>query len=79
MFDPRQEDITKLSDDKLTDRISDLHKRHNFFYKTGNTGAIQQITVMLGEANMEQEKRWAKSSQMQIEKQEKKNNNILDK
>ena len=27
MFDPRSENLTELTDDKLTDRIGDLHKR----------------------------------------------------
>lgn len=35
MFDPRSENLTELTDDKLTDRIGDLHKRMRFFVQKG--------------------------------------------
>jgi len=76
MYDPRTENLTELTDDKLTDRISDLHKRMRFFVQKGNLQAIDQLNVMLGEANAEQQRRWAKSAQAQLEKAQK--NNILD-
>ena len=39
MFDPRSENLTELTDDKLTDRIGDLHKRMRFFMQKGNIQA----------------------------------------
>ena len=76
MYDPRTENLTELTDDKLTDRIGDLHKRMRFFVQKGNIQAIDQLNVMLSEANAEQQRRWAKSAQAQLEKAQK--NNILD-
>jgi len=76
MYDPRTENLTELTDDKLTDRIGDLHKRMRFFVQNGNIQAIDQLNVMLSEANAEQQRRWAKTAQAQLEKAQK--NNILD-
>ena len=76
MYDPRTENLTELTDDKLTDRIGDLHKRMRFFVQKGHTQAIDQLNVMLSEANAEQQRRWAKTAQAQLEKAQK--NNILD-
>jgi ABC-type transport system involved in cytochrome bd biosynthesis fused ATPase/permease subunit len=76
MYDPRGEDLSKIKDDDLVERISNLHKRMKFFYTTGNNQAILQLNVMLAEANAEQERRWAKQGQAQLDKKEK--NNILD-
>jgi len=76
MYDPRTENLTELTDDKLTDRIGDLHKRMRFFAQKGNIQAIDQLNVMLSEANAEQQRRWAKTAQAQLEKAQK--NNILD-
>ena len=76
MYDPRTENLTELTDDKLTDRISDLHKRMRFFVQNGNIQAIDQLNIMLSEANAEQQRRWAKTAQAQLEKAQK--NNILD-
>ena len=76
MYDPRTENLTELRDDKLTDRIGDLHKRMRFFVQKGNIQAIDQLNVMLSEANAEQQRRWAKTAQAQLEKAQK--NNILD-
>ena len=76
MFDPRSENLSELKDDKLTDRIGDLHKRMRFFVQKGNIQAIDQLNVMLQDANAEQQRRWAKTAQAQLEKAQK--NNILD-
>lgn len=76
MYDPRTENLTELTDDKLTDRIGDLHKRMRFFVQNGNIQAIDQLNIMLSEANAEQQRRWAKTAQAQLEKAQK--NNILD-
>ena len=42
----------------------------------GNIQAIDQLNVMLSDANAEQQRRWAKTAQAQLEKAQK--NNILD-
>ena len=76
MYDPRGEDLSKIKDDDLVERISNLHKRMKFFYNTDNNQAILQLNVMLSEANAEQQRRWAKQGQAQLDKKEK--NNILD-
>ena len=76
MYDPRGEDLSKIKDDDLVERISNLHKRMKFFYNKGNNQAILQLNVMLSEANAEQQRRWAKQGQAQLDKKEK--NNILD-
>tara|TARA_B100000989_G_C19484206_1_gene446613 strand:- start:624 stop:860 length:237 start_codon:yes stop_codon:yes gene_type:complete len=77
MFDPRQtEKLSELTDDKLTDRISELHKRMRHFAQVGNPQAIDQLQVMLSEANEEQQKRWNESMLKQMAKKEEK---ILDK
>ena len=48
MFDPRQtEKLSELTDDKLTDRIGELHKRMRHFAQVGNPQAIDQLQVML--------------------------------
>ena len=36
MYDPRSDDLSKLKDDDLVERISNLHKRMKFFYTTAN-------------------------------------------
>ena len=41
MFDPKKRKFNELTDDKLTDRIGDLHKRMRFFVQKGNIQAIQ--------------------------------------
>ena len=77
MFDPRQtEKLSELTDDKLTDRIGELHKRMRHFAQVGNPQAIDQLQVMLSEANEEQQRRWNESMLKQMAKKEEK---ILDK
>ena len=77
MFDPRQtEKLSELTDDKLTDRIGELHKRMRHFAQVGNPQAIDQLQVMLSEANEEQQRRWNESMVKQMAKKEEK---ILDK
>ena len=77
MFDPRQtEKLSALTDDKLTDRIGELHKRMRHFAQVGNPQAIDQLQVMLSEANEEQQRRWNESMLKQMAKKEEK---ILDK
>jgi len=80
MFDPRGDDLSKLKEDDLVERVSQLHSRMKFFMSIGNTQAILQLNVMLAEANEEQSRRWNKQTQLQAEKQEAKDKqNILDK
>ncbi len=77
MFDPRQsEKLSELTDDKLTDRIGELHKRLRHFAQVGNPQAISQLSAMLNEANEEQQRRWNESMVKQMAKKEEK---ILDK
>ena len=77
MFDPRQtEKLSELTDDKLTDRIGELHKRMRHFAQVGNPQAIDQLQVMLSEANEQQQRRWNQSMLKQMAKKEEK---ILDK
>ena len=77
MFDPRQtEKLSELTDDKLTDRIGELHKRMRHFAQVGNPQAIDQLQVMLSEANEEQQRRWNESMLKLMAKKEEK---ILDK
>jgi|TARA_B110000483_G_scaffold166407_1_gene196911 hypothetical protein len=80
MFDPRGDDLSKLKEDDLVERVSQLHSRMKFFMSIGNTQAIMQLNVMLAEANEEQSRRWNRQTQLQAEKQEAKDKqNILDK
>jgi len=80
MFDPRGDDLSKLKEDDLVERVSQLHSRMKFFMSIGNTQAIMQLNVMLAEANEEQSRRWNRQTQLQAEKQEVKDKqNILDK
>jgi|TARA_R110002153_G_scaffold61563_5_gene166054 hypothetical protein len=80
MFDPRGDDLSKLKEDDLVERVSQLHSRMKFFMSIGNTQAILQLNVMLAEANEEQSRRWNRQTQLQAEKQEAKDKqNILDK
>ena len=78
MFDPRGDDLSKLKEDDLVERVSQLHSRMKFFMSIGNTQAIMQLNVMLAEANEEQSRRWNRQTQLQAEKQEVKDKqNIL--
>tara|TARA_B100001057_G_C22824144_1_gene940670 strand:- start:1923 stop:2162 length:240 start_codon:yes stop_codon:yes gene_type:complete len=78
MFDPRQTDkLSEMNDDKLTDRIGELHKRMRHFAQVGNPQAIDQLQVMLAEANEEQQRRWNQSMIKQMDKNQK--DKILDK
>ena len=61
MFDPRSENLSELTDDKLTDRIGDLHKRMRSLYKKEIYKQSNQLNVMLQDANAEQQRRWAQN------------------
>ena len=69
MNHPLTPNLSDLSDAELLKKISDLQKRMNFAYQSGNPHVMSQIQMMLEDYQEEQRKRdrerWNKMSEDQ--------------
>jgi hypothetical protein len=63
MFNPLLPDLSKLKDQDLETKISELNKKYFIALKLGQGAAAQQIVLNLDAFKMEQQRRQTKSSQ----------------
>jgi len=61
MFNPLLPDLSKLKEQDLESKISDLSKKYFIALKLGQVQAAQQIAVTLDAFKMEQQRRQIKS------------------
>lgn len=57
MFHPLTPDLSKLTDDELHKKRSDLQNRLMFAYRMGHTEMIGQVQLVLGDYDMEIQRR----------------------
>jgi hypothetical protein len=63
MFHPLLEDLTKLKDQELENKISDLTKKYFAATRLGQGLAANQIVMILDSIKMEQERRRVEAAQ----------------
>ena len=57
MNHPLAGNLSGLSDQELSDKISELNRKASFAYRTANTMLVGQINLMLEDYMMEQKRR----------------------
>jgi hypothetical protein len=72
---PLAPDLTGLSDDELHKKRAELHNRMTFAYRMGQGDIIGQIQLLLGDYDMEIQKR----NQKMLDDMQKNNKNFKDK
>lgn len=71
MFNPLLEDLTKLKDVDLENKISDLNKKYSIAMRMGNGDVGQQIAMTLEAFRMETQRRQLEATKKLLEKQNK--------
>ena len=71
MFNPLLEDLTKLKDVDLENKISDLNKKYGIAMRMGNGDVGQQIAMTLEAFRMETQRRQLEATKKLLEKQNK--------
>lgn len=72
---PLAPDLTKLTDEELTNKISELNNRIMFAYRMGHTQLIMQMELLSEDFMFEQQKR----NQKILDDLQKNNKNFADK
>jgi|ETNvirenome_6_30_1030629.scaffolds.fasta_scaffold145545_1 predicted MPP superfamily phosphohydrolase len=79
MVHPLTPDLTKLSDNELAEKISELNKRLAGFYQMGNHNAINQVNMLMQDYLDEQSNRMRETQKkMEEENSDKGWNDIID-
>lgn len=77
MGHPLTPDLSKLTIDELTNKISDLQSRITYAYRMGNTGMLGQLQLLMQDYQEEMSNRNRKQLE-ELEKNSKNFKNIID-
>ena len=78
MLHPLTPDLTKLSDQDLSNRIKDLSMRLNQSHRFGNSALVSQISMMLGDYQVELDRRRQADLEKLMSNNQDKFNGIID-
>jgi hypothetical protein len=76
MFHPLLEDLTKLKDQDLENKIADLNKKYHAALRFGQGSAAHQITLILDSIQAEKQRRQFEAAQKNKEQTQQFNNLI---
>lgn len=71
MFNPLLEDFSQLKDQDLENRMAEINKKYNIALKTGNSGLVMQIVMVMDALREETSRRQAEATKKLMQKQNK--------